>query len=140
MHSHKFCLCLLFSLVHQRVFLLLLPFFKYTQPHIALYSLIYFVHIGDKRRQKEEKNAAHTFKRHSENFAVFLLRPIFFQDFKVKYSKHFFFGVSCCSVVDVLKLVDCVNCAKISFFYCSYRFGAAKKQTERKKTIFIREN
>lgn len=92
--------------------------FSNTQrsPHIAVenvllfyYSLFYFVYVETAKAKKTQ----HTLKRHNENFAVFLLRPIFLQVFKVKYSKHFFFGVSCCSVVDVLKLVDCLNCAEI---------------------------
>ena len=105
LHSHAIFACVYYSLqctVYFFYFYLFSNTWGSQKKSLFYYSLFYFVHA----ETLKAKNAAHIQKRH-ENFAVFLLRPIFLQVFKVKYSKHFFFGVSCCSVVDVFKLLDC---------------------------------
>ena len=134
MHSHATFVCVYYALqctVYFFYFYLFQTHWESLKKSLFYYSLFYFVHA----ETLKAKNAAHIQKRH-ENFAVFLLRPIFLQVFKVKYSKHFFFGVSCCSVVDVFKLLDCF--VHRFFIKRFYRFGVWRKSAKKKENNFSR--
>lgn len=91
------------------------------------------------RRHQRQKNAAHIHKRH-ENFAVFLLRPIFFKSLKWSIQSTFF------SESVAVRSSMCLNFSKL---FCAKIFSSnastgsvcegERASKKKKKTIIFRE-